>query len=484
MSDIAVQLTVETPISAQVFIDDTPIVVQVPLDQGLQVLVQQGVTGPGLPAGGTTGQIPQKHSNADYDIVWVTGGGGGTSGQAQYSIDGSTSWHGTYASGTDLFIRISFDGAVTWTPAVPLTSGSGGVASVNTRTGAVVLTASDVGLGNANNTSDVNKPVSTAQATAIAAEATRATNAEALLAPKASPAFTGAISLGSLDFTDTNILESLAAAVNSYVQFIVQNTSNGGTASADVIVANDQATASTKYGDFGINSSGFTGSGPLNTPNFVYLTSAGVDLVIATLGLNAIHFLTNSATTDALTIDASNVARVPTRTALDASTAVASTAYADTAVAVEKARAQAAETTLTGTTTIIQYSVDGSTSWHTTYAAGADLFFRISTNNGTTWSPVTDLFTQSHTGTATLNFGTGQNYTTVAVTGQAQITVQDQPIVWIAPVAQGSFTAEEAAFLSTLISVGWSAIVAGTGFTISGYSQESLNFSVVVNWRW
>lgn len=42
-----------------------------------------------------------------------------------------------------------------------------GVSSVNTRTGAVTLTSADVGLGNVDNTSDANKPVSTAQATAI-----------------------------------------------------------------------------------------------------------------------------------------------------------------------------------------------------------------------------------------------------------------------------------------------------------------------------
>jgi hypothetical protein len=43
------------------------------------------------------------------------------------------------------------------------------VQSVSGRTGAVTLTASDVGLGNVNNTSDANKPVSTAQASADAA---------------------------------------------------------------------------------------------------------------------------------------------------------------------------------------------------------------------------------------------------------------------------------------------------------------------------
>lgn len=44
---------------------------------------------------------------------------------------------------------------------------AGGVTSVNTRTGDVVLTKSDVALGNVDNTSDANKPVSTATQTAL-----------------------------------------------------------------------------------------------------------------------------------------------------------------------------------------------------------------------------------------------------------------------------------------------------------------------------
>lgn len=41
------------------------------------------------------------------------------------------------------------------------------VSSVNGHTGTVVVTASDVGLGNVDNTSDANKPVSTATQTAL-----------------------------------------------------------------------------------------------------------------------------------------------------------------------------------------------------------------------------------------------------------------------------------------------------------------------------
>jgi hypothetical protein len=42
-----------------------------------------------------------------------------------------------------------------------------GVTSVNTRTGEVTLIKSDVGLGNVDNTSDANKPISTATQTAL-----------------------------------------------------------------------------------------------------------------------------------------------------------------------------------------------------------------------------------------------------------------------------------------------------------------------------
>lgn len=53
-------------------------------------------------------------------------------------------------------------------------SGGGAVSSVNGYTGAVTLAKSDVGLGSVDNTADTAKPVSTAQATAIAAKVSKA----------------------------------------------------------------------------------------------------------------------------------------------------------------------------------------------------------------------------------------------------------------------------------------------------------------------
>jgi hypothetical protein len=46
-------------------------------------------------------------------------------------------------------------------------TGGGGVSSVNTRTGDIVLTSSDVGLSNVDNTSDLGKPISTATQSAL-----------------------------------------------------------------------------------------------------------------------------------------------------------------------------------------------------------------------------------------------------------------------------------------------------------------------------
>jgi hypothetical protein len=51
-----------------------------------------------------------------------------------------------------------------------ITGSVSGVTSVNTRTGAVTLTKSDVALDNVNNTSDASKPISTATQTALNAK--------------------------------------------------------------------------------------------------------------------------------------------------------------------------------------------------------------------------------------------------------------------------------------------------------------------------
>lgn len=122
--------------------------------------------------------------------------------------------------------------------------------------------------------------------------------------PVDDPLYTGTLSTGSLSFGPqaANPLMALESAVNSYNQSLIQNSSAGTQASSDIIVNNDQSTDTTFYGDYGINSSNYTGSGSISLPNAVYLYSAGGDLVLGTLNANDIHFFTDGSTTDSMLI--------------------------------------------------------------------------------------------------------------------------------------------------------------------------------------
>ena len=112
----------------------------------------------------------------------------------------------------------------------------------------------------------------------------------------------GAYSYGTLSYTDTNIFASYQTSANSYAQVILANNNSGTAASTDFIVGNNNTTSSTYFGDFGMNSSGFTGTGSFNGANNVFLTSTTADLAIGTTTANAIRFVVNGATTDTITL--------------------------------------------------------------------------------------------------------------------------------------------------------------------------------------
>lgn len=128
-------------------------VAPVPASGGIPILRgpagSDGLAGPGFIPGGTTGQALVKTSNADGAYGWgtITGGGGG----------GAVS---SVASRT---------GAVTLTSADLTDATTTGKALVTAANAAAVAAAA--GLPLVNNTSDASKPVSTAQAAALAAKA-------------------------------------------------------------------------------------------------------------------------------------------------------------------------------------------------------------------------------------------------------------------------------------------------------------------------
>ena len=130
---------------------------------------------------------------------------------------------------------------------------------------------------------------------------------------------TGAFSYGTLSYTDVNHILTMQASQNSYVQMEIQNTNTGTAASADVIVSNNNTTASTYYGDFGINSSGWTGTPGTNSfgsPNTVYLTATTGDLLLGTTTANTIRFAVNGGA-DSVQIDGTTgITAFPTTSAI------------------------------------------------------------------------------------------------------------------------------------------------------------------------
>lgn len=120
----------------------------------------------------------------------------------------------------------------------------------------------------------------------------------------------GTLQVGAISYTDTDVLAAFASNTNSYNQIVVQNTNAGATASVNINVSNNNGTSTTNYGEFGMNSSGFTGTN-FSTAGWVYLASATTDLAVGTYGANALHFITNSSNTDAMTISSGGGVFIP-----------------------------------------------------------------------------------------------------------------------------------------------------------------------------
>jgi hypothetical protein len=133
----------------------------------------------------------------------------------------------------------------------------------------------------------------------------------------------GVFSYGNLSYSDTGIIASYANSANSYVQIVLQNTSNASNASSDFVVTNDTGAA---YADFGVTSSTFAGTGAFYKANTPYLYAGSSDLYIGTISSNAVHFVANNATTDAMVINANNTVTLTALAAGTSSTATFATA--------------------------------------------------------------------------------------------------------------------------------------------------------------
>ena len=130
-------------------------------------------------------------------------------------------------------------------------------------------------------------------------------------ASQTSTSTTGAFIYGTNSFSDTSVLANFTSSTNSYNQVTVQNTSSGASASSEFIAYNNNGTAATNYATVGINSSGYTGTGSINAAGYGYFLTGSTDLVVGTIGANAIHFTANSSATDSILISSAGLVSFP-----------------------------------------------------------------------------------------------------------------------------------------------------------------------------
>lgn len=106
--------------------------------------------------------------------------------------------------------------------------------------------------------------------------------------------FTYTIRTANLNYQDTDVIIQVGGNTASYLQSIMQNTSNAANASTNYNVSADTANATSNYGEFGINSSTFSGAGRFDDPTAVYLGAATSNLAVGTYGNYPVNIVVNS----------------------------------------------------------------------------------------------------------------------------------------------------------------------------------------------
>ena len=280
----------------------------------------------------TTGQIASLASGNGGLPFSVSSGGTGKTTLTQYGLlygNGTSPVDAVSPpSGTNYILVGSAGSAPTWQPTIPVTAGVDSVAFGTTGLTPVAATAGvvSVAFGTVPTAAGIYSPAT--NQIALSTNSTRqllidSTGAATFTTSVTSPLFlatasrtatatTGAYSYGTNGFSDTSVLLSLQSSVNNYNQTTIQNTSAGTSASAEFIAYNDGGTSSTNYAAVGINSSGYTGTGSLNAAGYGFFTTGSTDLVLGTIGSNAIHFVTNSSATDAMSISAAGAVSITT----------------------------------------------------------------------------------------------------------------------------------------------------------------------------
>jgi len=117
----------------------------------------------------------------------------------------------------------------------------------------------------------------------------------------------GAFSYGNLSYSDVGIVASFANSANNSTQVILQNSSSANNASSDYVAVNDTGSV---YADFGVTSSTYVGIGNFYKSNSAYFYGGGSDVYIGSISNNAVHFVANNSTTDAMVVNANNTVTI------------------------------------------------------------------------------------------------------------------------------------------------------------------------------
>lgn len=257
---------------------------------------------------------------------------------------------------------------------------------------------------------------------------------------------------GTPAITDTGIWMQATGNTNSYYQASLQNTNAGATASTDLVINNDQATATTHFIDMGINSSGFTGTGSLNIAGAGYLYTNTGDFVLGTSTANAIHFVYNSGTTDTMLVNANGVS-FPTITT---TASTAATCFNGTLGSITNVGCAAGATTLAGLAAGLAPSSSGTYDFNNN---------AITTTGIITGNSVTSGNYRTPNGSTSLNFAvmSGGNWTA----NNPFITVT-APVVPSSLAATPSQVATSGTFSNTGTTTGsWIGVSLGNTFGAS-----------------
>ena len=122
------------------------------------------------------------------------------------------------------------------------------------------------------------------------------------------PIGTTSLILGTApSFINSSAVAQFTMNTNGYSGVVVQNTSTGSAASAEVSAQNNLGTTSTYYMSMGQNSSFYSGTGSINLANAGYLEVDHGDMVLDTNTNNKIHFEIANAAADVVTIGSNSV---------------------------------------------------------------------------------------------------------------------------------------------------------------------------------